>query len=160
MDDNGNSIARRHVCAAFSLSFGNDKGSNLGIPLPSGDVRVYEKDDLGRERYTGAAAIADTPKGERVSLTLGNAFDVYGSSKVLKSENVGKHKLRKTVEATLVNEKKTPIQVRVVQSISNAWSPVSESVKSEKLDSQTIQWKLPLKPGEHRKLSFTIDIRD
>jgi hypothetical protein len=159
-DLNGISYSHHRMPAAYSMSFLNQAGSHLGIPLPSGNVRVYQKDDSGRERYTGAATIPDTPKREQVSLTLGNAFDVYGTYRVVKSEKVGKHKLRKTVEALVYNEKKTPVQVRIVQSFSDSWASVSESLKSEKLDSQTIEWKVPVNPGSEKKLTFVVDIRE
>lgn len=148
-----------HVAATLSIAFVNDEDSNLGIPLPSGSVRVYEKDDEGEERYTGAASIADTPKKEHVNLTLTNVFDVYAEYKVLKSTRLDKHIVRKTVETTIHNEKKASVTVRLVQSYDSRWTPVVESDKSEKIDSMSVQWKLPLKAGEERKLTYTVDIR-
>jgi hypothetical protein len=149
-----------HVNAAVSLNFVNEASSNLGIPLPGGSVRVYEKDEAGHERYTGADSIRDTAKQEHVSLTLADAFDVFGSYKVLKSDRIAKHKVRKTVETIIHNEKKTAVEVRVVQNILNRWWPVSESAKSEKLDAETFQWKVNLKPGETKRLNFTLDMKD
>ncbi len=158
--DNDNGTGRTHVNAAVALTFVNDSSSNLGIPLPSGSVRVYEKDEAGHERYTGADSIRDTAKQEHVELTLSDAFDVFGSYKVLKSERIAKHKLRKTVETTLHNEKKTAVEVRVVQNFGSRWWPMAESAQSQKLDSSTIQWKINIKPGEAKKLTFTVDMKD
>jgi hypothetical protein len=160
MGDGVNFGARPHVSATVALSFANNAASNLGIPLPSGDVRVYERDDTGRERYTGAASIPDTPKTEHVSLTLGNAFDVFAGYRVVKSERISKHKVRKSVEATLHNEKKGVVQLRVIENFSNPWLSISESVKSERLDSQTILWNVSLKPGEVKKIAYTVDIKE
>jgi len=160
IDEDPSTRSHRHVPALVSMVFSNDKGSNLGVPLPAGSVRVYEKDDSGQARYTGADHIADTPKNERVSLTLSGAFDVYAGYSVLKSEKIAKKKLRKTVAVTLHNEKKTSVQMRLVQDFSNPWSLVSETSKSEKVDSNSLQWNLQLKPGEQRRVLFTIDIKE
>ena len=158
--DDGGGSRHTHVNAAVALNFVNNVASNLGIPLPGGSVRVYEKDEMGHERYTGADTIRDTAKQEHVALTLSDAFDVFGSYKVLKSERIAKHRIRKTVETYLHNEKKSAVEIRVVQNILNRWWPVSESLTSEKLDADTIQWVVAVKPGETKKLTFTVDMKD
>lgn len=152
--------SKPHVGATFSLSFANNSVSNLGVPLPSGEVRVYEKDNKGHERYTGSDVIPDTPKGDHITLALSNAFDVYADYKVLKSDRVAKHKLRKTVEVTVYNEKKTDVKVKLIEDFGGAWLPLSESEKSEKLDSQSVQWRLPVKAGSEKTLAFTVDLKE
>ena len=149
----------QHVSAVTSMAFVNEKGSNLGITLPSGAVRVYERDASGRERYTGADEISDTPKGEHVTLHLSNAFDVYGSYRVLKSERISKHVVRKTVETDLFNEKKSSADLRVFQAFSSRWTLDAESSKGERPDASTSEWKLTLKPGEHKALTYTVDLK-
>ncbi len=153
------SQTQSHVSATLSIAFVNDEASSLGMALPAGAIRVYERDQAGHEDFTGAASIADTAKNEHINLTLSNVFDVYAEYKVLKSARLDKHTIRKTVQTTLHNEKKTTTLVRLVQSYDSRWTPVVESDKSEKLDSQTVQWKLPVKAGEERKLTYTVDIR-
>lgn len=148
-----------HISATLSIAFDNSERSNLGMPLPSGAVRVYSKDNDGQVRYTGAATIADTPRNEHVNLTLSNVFDIYAEYRVLKSSRVDKHAIRQSIEATLHNEKNSPIAVRVVQSGDARWKPVSESDTSEKLDAVTAQWKIPLRAGEVRKLTYSVDLR-
>ncbi len=148
-----------HLPAEVTMTFVNEGSSHLGIPLPSGAVRVYEKDPSGRERYTGADQINDTPKNERVTLSLAKAFDVYGSYHVVKSTKVSKHKVRKVIEAVIHNEKAKAIQVRIDQAFAGQYVIVEESQKSQKLDSQSVRWKLPVKAGEAKKLTFTVEMK-
>jgi len=148
-----------HTTATLSIAFVNDEASNLGLPLPAGSISVYEKDKEGQTRLTGAASIGDTAKNEHVNLTLTNVFDVYAEYRVLKTAHVGKHTVRKTVEVVLHNEKRLPVDVRLVQSYYAQWTPVVESDKSEKLDSSTVQWKLRLEAGDQRKLTYTVDMK-
>jgi hypothetical protein len=159
LDDMGSS-RRSHLPAAVSLTFVNDRTSNLGVPLPSGNVRVYERDEAGRARYTGADTIGDTPKQEHVTLTLADAFDVYGSYRVVKSQQIGKHKVRKTAETIVHNEKGSSIEVRLSQNFGDKWWPVSSSTKGEVIDASSMNWKFTLKAGESRKVTFTVDLKD
>jgi hypothetical protein len=155
----GNEATLPHVSATLSISFVNDEASNLGVPLPSGAVRVYEKDAEGQDRYTGAATIADTPKKEHVSLTLANAFDVYAEYRVLNSKKLDKHTIRKSVETVIYNEKKRAVDVRVVQEFDGRWTPVSQTEPGRKLDGSTMQWIIHVEPGGLKKLENTIDMR-
>jgi len=142
------------VPATLSISFENTEASNLGLPLPSGTVRVYDQ-----KQFVGAATIGDTAKKEHVHMTLSNVFDVYSQYRVVKSKQLDKHTVRKTVEAVLHNEKPSAIDVRVVEGFDGRWTTVEESDKGTKLDSETEQWTLHLKPGEERVLSFTVDLK-
>ncbi len=60
------------------VTFRNDEKGGLGIPLPKGKVRVYQRDADGKEQFIGEDAIDHTPRGEEVRLYLGNAFDIVG----------------------------------------------------------------------------------
>ena len=155
----GEQVTTPHVSATLSISFVNDAASNLGVPLPSGAVRVYEKDNDGQDRYTGAATIADTPKKEHVSLTLANAFDVYGEYRVVSSKKLDKHTVRKSLETIIHNEKKRAVDVRVVQEFDGRWTTVSETDKGRKLDASTSEWIIHVEPGGLKKLENTIDMR-
>ena len=67
--------------------------------------------------------------------------------------------MRKTVQATLHNEKRKSIDLRLVQSIYGSWKPVKESSPSKKLDSNDIQWIIPMESSSEKKLIYSIDFR-
>ncbi len=56
--------------------FKNEQKTGLGIPLPAGNFRVYQKDSKGGILFVGEDRIEHTPKDEMISLHIGNAFDV------------------------------------------------------------------------------------
>jgi hypothetical protein len=60
------------------VTFKNEEKSGLGIALPKGKVRVYKRDDEGKEQFVGEDEIDHTPKDEEIKLYLGNAFDIIG----------------------------------------------------------------------------------
>src|SRR5712691_6641110 len=56
--------------------FKNEEKAGLGMPLPAGNLRVYQKDSKGGVLFIGEDHIDHTPKDETVTVHIGNAFDV------------------------------------------------------------------------------------
>src|SRR5277367_2495878 len=61
--------------------FKNEEKSGLGMPLPAGNVRVYQKDSKGGILFVGEDRIDHTPKDENITVHIGNAFDVIAERK-------------------------------------------------------------------------------
>jgi len=149
--------AQARIKAQLSVAFDNKKASGLGFPLPSGAVRVFEGDGQ-TDRYTGADTINDLPVDAPSSMTLTKVFDVSAEPHVVKSQQINKHLVRKTIRLTLRNGKKRAVTLRIVQGITDRWALVSGD-KPEKLDANTLQWKVPV-PGEGSKdFVATFDLR-
>ena len=146
-----------HGSVAVAITFHNREKDGLGQPLPQGAIRIYEPDFSGTLRYSGAASIADTPRDQPVYMTLGNAFDVFTESKVVKKQRMSKHVYRKEIELTLHNEKAAPVYLRVVQGLSGRWKIVSESSKHSKPVADSAQWKIHLPARSATPLRYTID---
>ena len=60
------------------LNMENSEAQGLGKPLPKGNVRVYQPDSEGQLQFIGEDQIDHTPKGEKIKLTVGSAFDIIG----------------------------------------------------------------------------------
>lgn len=144
----------RHT-AQVSIAFSNNKGSGLGFPLPAGTLRAYESDQ-GEQSYVGAADIADTPKDERVSATLSNAFDVYGKITMLDLKRVGKHKQQRSYRIEVHNDRKTATDVRVVDPMEGAIQVLQESDPSKKANASTVQWTVSAPAGGVKTITFTV----
>ena len=148
-----------HIQASLDVRFENTGASNLGIPLPLGTVRVYERARDGQDRFIGAAEIPDTPKKDKVSLSLAKAFDIYGSCRVLSSKKISKHVLRKSFEIRVHNEKDTSATVRVDLSYNSAGKPVFQSVPCTLLNPDVAEWKITLKAGDSKTINVVADVR-
>src|SRR5438445_4472750 len=61
--------------------FRNEEKNGLGIPLPAGNVRVYQKDSKGGILFAGEDHIGHTPKDEELNIHIGNALDVVAEHK-------------------------------------------------------------------------------
>ena len=61
------------------LRFKNEKEIGMGMPLPSGRIRVSQRDPADETlEFIGEDKIDHTPKDEEVLIKLGSAFDVVG----------------------------------------------------------------------------------
>ena len=61
----------------IKLEFENTKENHLGIALPKGKVRVFKKDPAdGMLEFVGEDFIDHTPRKEKLSLYIGDAFDI------------------------------------------------------------------------------------
>ncbi len=143
--------------AQLAISFKNKKEAGLGLPMPSGAIRIYQRDGSD-DRYTGADTLQDLAVDSPTSLTLTKVFDVSAEPKVLKVQRLDKHTVRKTVQVLLRNAKGRDVEVRLVDSIYERWS-VSAGPKPEKLDASTAQWKVLVPSKGEKTLLVTFDLK-
>lgn len=69
----------------IKFEFENKKANGLGIALPKGKVRVFKKDTDDSLEFVGEDLIDHTPKDEKLSLYIGDAFDIAAEYKLLDS---------------------------------------------------------------------------
>lgn len=93
------------------IVFENSKANNLGVPLPGGVVRIYDKDT-----YLGEDRLPNTPKKERVTLKIGTLFDVAGTKRITKYRIKGKYIDLETTYS-LNNRANTPVVLKIDEEI-------------------------------------------
>ncbi len=139
--------------------FENTKENGLGIPLPAGKTRFYQRDDDGQLEFTGENAIAHTPQGETVRVYTGDAFDLVGERKqVSYSTDYNAHWVDELFEITVRNRKKEPAQIRVVEHLYRGVNCEirTPSMAFTKTDSQTIEFRVMLQPDEEKKVTYLV----
>jgi hypothetical protein len=141
------------------VAFRNDEKSGLGLPLPKGKVRVYQRDEDGKEQFIGEDAIDHTPKDEELRLYLGNAFDIVGGrvQKDFRSYASGRV-VEETIEISLRNHKKEPVEVQVYEHPWrwSQWEIVSASGEWTKVDQSTLRFPVRLAKEESKTVRYTI----
>lgn len=140
--------------------FKNADTNQLGIALPAGKLRFYRRDADGQLQFVGENTIEHTPRNETVRVTTGNAFDLVGERKQTNFHvDTGDKWMDETFEIKLRNRKKTDVvEIRVVEHLyrwSN-WSITAKSDEFTKKDSQTIEFRIPVKPDEERTVTYTV----
>lgn len=136
--------------------FKNDEKSNLGMPLPAGNVRVYQKDSKGGILFVGEDRIEHTPKDENVTIHIGNAFDVVSERKQTDYKRIDTHTWEMEYEITLRNHKDGPITVQVNEPIGGDWEMLSSSYKFTKTAAFAAQFNVPVDKNGTSVLKYRI----
>jgi len=140
--------------------FKNAETNQLGIALPAGKLRFYRRDSDGQLQFVGENTIDHTPRNETVRVTTGNSFDLVGERKQTNFRvDTSEKWIDETFEIKLRNRKKTDaVEIRVVEHLYR-WSNWSITAKSDdfvKKDSQTIEFRIPVKPDEEKTVTYTV----
>jgi hypothetical protein len=136
--------------------FKNEEKAGLGMPLPAGNVRVYQKDSKGGVLFVGEDHLDHTPKDETVTVHIGNAFDVIAERKQTDYKKVDTHTWEMEFEITLRNHKDIPITVEVNEPISGDWEMLSSSYKFTKTAAWAAQFHVPVDKNGTSVLKYRI----
>ena len=136
--------------------FKNEEKANLGMPLPAGNVRVYQKDSKGGILFVGEDRIDHTPKDEVVTVHIGNAFDVVAERKQTDYKKIDTHVWEMEFEITLRNHKDSPVTVEVNEPIGGDWEMLSSSYKFTKTDAFAAQFQVPVDKNGTSVLKYRI----
>src|SRR5712692_6974787 len=139
--------------------FKNEEKAGIGIPLPAGNVRVYQKDSKGGILFAGEDHIDHTPKDENVNIHIGNAFDVVAEHKQTDYKRIDTHTWEMEFEVTLRNHKDTPITVQVNEPIGGDWEMLSSSYKYTKTAAFAAQFNVPVAKDGTSVLKYRIRAR-
>jgi hypothetical protein len=139
--------------------FKNEEKNGLGIPLPAGTVRVYQKDSKGGILFAGEDRIDHTPKDEQVNIHIGNAFDVVAEHKQTDYKRIDTHVWEMEYEVTLRNHKDTPIVVQVNEPIGGDWEMLSSTYKYTKTAAFAAQFNVPVAKDGTSVLKYRIRAR-
>ena len=145
--------------AKVQVKFVNNEKSHLGMPMPAGKVRLYQRDAKGSVQFLGEDQIQHTPRDEKLSLEVGKSFDVRGSRKRTAYSKVSKNSDRSTYEIQVRNRKKEATTVHLYEHQGNDWKVVSKSQDYVKDDANTMVFEVRLAPGEVKTVTYTIETK-
>lgn len=141
------------------VTFRNEEKSGLGIPLPKGRIRMYKRDDDGKEQFIGEDRIDHTPKDEELRLYLGNAFDIVGerAQKDFKTITAG-HVVEETIEIKVRNHKKDSVEVQIYEHPWrwNEWEITKSTAEWTKVDQSTLRFPVKIGKDEEKVVTYTI----
>ena len=97
-----------------------------------------------------------TPRDEKITLKVGDAFDITGERIVTESNQMGQHSNKETVEITLKNAKDEAVVIDVYESLGSNWEILRKSHDYEKKNANEVIFKIPIKARGEAKLSYTV----
>ena len=146
------------------IQFDNRPESSLGMPLPKGVVRVYQRDSAGRPQFVGEDAIDHTPRNEPVRLRLGDAFDLTARRRQTDFKSLGPQGQYPNVyesayQVDLANAKQEPVTVTVQEPLRGDWEIVQNSLPFTKESSGLAQFLVKVPAGGKATLIYRARVR-
>lgn len=142
----------------------NRRADGLGMPVPTGVIRVYKNDSAGQPVFVGEDRIDHTPENETLRLKLGDAFDVTAHKvqtdfRVLPRFRKYVYGFESAYRITLKNAKKEPVTVFVREPIPGDWEMLTESHPHAKKAANTAVWSVTVPAGGETELSYRARVR-
>jgi hypothetical protein len=145
------------------------RGSPFGDrPLPGGTVQLYQADTDGRPQLVGEAAIDHTPAGRDLRVQSGDAFDLT-AERVQTEYSVEQlpparrglpatQRVTASYRVTLTSAKAEAVTVDVREVHAGEWRVTASSVRSEKLSSSEVRFRVPVPGNGTATLTYTVQI--
>ncbi len=143
---------------AVFIEFEN-KGGQLGKPLPAGIVRVYAKDSKGAAQFVGEDRVEHTAKNEKLKLRLGEAFDITAERKQTNYKRIADNVTESSWRIELRNAKDEVVTVRVQEPMPGDWEMVQESLKHSKDSARIASWNVVVPAGDKVVLEYTVRVK-
>lgn len=141
-----------------NIKFDNKKENNLGMPLPAGIIRLYKEDNEGSLQFIGEDRIEHTPKDEKVTVKVGEAFDIVAEIRQVDYRVITSRIHETEWEVTLKNHKEEDVVVGVIEPVPGDWEVLSNSHPYKKVDAFTLRFDVPVKKDEEVKVNYRIRV--
>lgn len=142
------------------LRFKNSEKNNMGMPLPSGRIRVSQLDTAdGSLEFIGEDIIDHTPKDEEVLIKMGSAFDVVGERKQTNFKvDTTRKWMEEEIEIKVRNHKEEAVTVIVKENLYRwvNWKISEESHEYEKIDARTVHFPIEVEPDGEAVIRYTV----
>lgn len=141
----------------IKIEFENTKENKLGIALPKGKVRVFKKDPADQTlEFVGEDEIDHTPQKEKLSLYIGNAFDIVAEYTLLNSK-IDRRSRQETIKIELRNRKNEAVTVFVDEKFQPwaNWTIDQSTHKYEKRDAYTARFEVKIPADSTATLQYT-----
>ncbi len=146
------------------IEFENKKENNMGISLPKGVVRMYQKDSSKETHFIGESRVQNIPEDENVTLTVGTLFDAVGEKTITKF--VAKNHYR-NVETTynLRNQGKEALELKIEENIPTYGEDIKikssckDNCSVKKKNAFTREFTILLKAKERYTFSSEFEVR-
>lgn len=137
------------------VEFENKEEYALGIPMPKGKVRIY-KSDGGSLEFIGEDKTDHTPRNEKISLKMGNAFDIVAEEKMENYKQISEKVYESTFILTLKNRKKEAVTINVIKNVGYNWEVKKNNFDYTKRDASSIEFNIPVQPDAEVELKYTL----
>ncbi len=150
---------RQQLPVQVFVMFDNSEKSGLGLPLPAGLVRVYQKDPEGNLQFIGEDRIGHTPVDETLRLQIGKAFDVIAERLQTDYRKYAPNVYETEWEIVIRNHKETDITVGVIEPMTGQWEVVESSHPYKKTGAYTLRLDVNVPAKDIIKVKYRVRIK-
>ena len=144
--------------AKIIMEFDNTKTNKLGIPLPKGILKVYEQDRDGEMEFIGENAVNHTAAQQKVSLLIGEAYEISSKSWEKKRDKRGNFEYV-TYIYKLQNHKSEYVRIVVNHQIpERIWQMESSTHDYELKQSDELEFRVHIPAGKIAEVEFTYKV--
>jgi hypothetical protein len=139
------------------FEFENTAANKLGMPLPAGRIRLFKKDARDDVLvFVGEDRIGHTAKDEKITLYIGDSFDIAVQYTPLDSRQ-GRRDLWEKHKVELRNRKDESVLVHIDEKFPPHvnWMIESSTHKYEKHDAHTARFEVPVPANQTVAVEYT-----
>ncbi len=140
------------------LKFKNSKANRMGMPLPSGTMRLYKKDAQNSLEFVGEDSINHTPKDEDVEIKAGEAFDIVAERQQMDFQQ-NNRSYETAWEVTIRNHKDSDVKVGIVEPVNGDWIVLVSSVPYKKINATTLRFDVDVAKDQEVKVTYRVRVR-
>ena len=138
------------------LEFENRKTFYLGIPLPEGIIRVYQKDSKGAIQFLGENRISHTPEDERVRVKTGYASDLIVERRQMDWSKPSSELIEAAWEIVIRNHKDEAAWIVVFESLPGDWEVIESTHHWKKEEAHTLRFDLSVAPKSEEVIHYRV----
>lgn len=136
------------------IEFKNSKENNLGKPLPQGVAKVYQnKQNEQGLQFIGEDKLKSTPANEKVTLNLGEPFDIIFEKNQIDFKSVEGFE-QYEYEIIVRNNGRDKALLKITHFIVGDWKVVSSTEEYIKKDANTIEFDIMVQPNSEKRVIF------
>ncbi|MEG0773457.1 hypothetical protein [Clostridium sp.] len=136
------------------IEFKNSKENNLGMPLPSGIAKVYDRvRGEGSLEFIGEDLLESTPEEELVKLELGRPFNIVFEKKQVDYKRFTDYE-EYEYEILIKNTGNENAVVKAIHYIGGDWRMLSSTDRFIKKDANNIEFLVNVAPKTEKRIVF------
>ena len=165
LEDRAVKVTPRYLYRAGSMGVAaqveltNTAAAGMGVPLPEGRVRFYEKDVQGELHFTGESRIRHTPEGEKLTLDVGTAFDLVAERREVYNKRISDREREYEVGIKLRNRKQSDVLIVVEENVASDHEVIRKSHEFTRKDASTLRFVVPVAAGKEAVLDYAVRVR-
>ncbi len=134
----------------------NRERNNLGLPLPGGDISIMEPNARGGRLLVGEGRFRNTGVGAPLEIDTAESVEVQVTPRVIREQEVGRNRVRHTVEVEAHNNKAVPAMFELRMPSYEGLRVIRSAPRHQMKPSGAV-WAMTLKPGERRIVTLTVE---